>query len=233
MESVTDASGTELKIQAYDPFGSRRASDWTRAMTETERTALAGEAPQRTARGYTGHEHLERTGLIHMNGRVYDPAIGRFLSPDPIVADASFSQSWNAYSYALNSPLSYSDPSGMTLVGGCPRSVCDAAVRPEHRHGQDPCRHHRVRVLAPGSPGFGGIRHRSGGARRVSPLESARDASGTELKIQAYDPFGSRRASDWTRAMTETERTALAGEAPQRTARGYTLLYKNAKALIA
>ena len=57
-----------------------------------------------------------------MNGRVYDPAIGRFLSPDPVLADASFSQSWNAYSYALNSPLSYTDPSGLTLVGGCPPS---------------------------------------------------------------------------------------------------------------
>ena len=124
VESVTDAGGKELKIQAYDPFGSRRASDWTRAMTDDERKSLAGEAPRRTARGYTGHEHLERTGLIHMNGRVYDPLIGRFLSPDQVVADASFSQSWNAYSYALNSPLSYSDPSGMTLVGGCPRSVC-------------------------------------------------------------------------------------------------------------
>ena len=116
VESVTDGTGAELKVQAYDPFGSRRADDWTRAMTDAERTALAGEAPRRTARGYTGHEHLERTGLIHMNGRVYDPAIGRFLSPDPIVADASFSQSWNAYSYALNSPLSYSDPSGFSVA---------------------------------------------------------------------------------------------------------------------
>ncbi len=84
-------------------------------MSDAELTALAGESPQRTARGYTGHEHLERTGLIHMNGRVYDPVIGRFLSPDPIVADASFSQSWNAYSYALNSPLSYSDPTGLSI----------------------------------------------------------------------------------------------------------------------
>ena len=124
VESVTDAAGDSLKVQAYDPFGSRRAKDWKRALTDDERKALAGEEPQRTARGYTGHEHLERTGLIHMNGRVYDPAIGRFLSPDPVVADASFSQSWNAYSYAMNSPLSYSDPSGLTLMGGCPPSVC-------------------------------------------------------------------------------------------------------------
>ena len=129
VESVTGAAGTELKVQAYDPFGSRRASDWTRALSGTERAALAAEAPQRTARGYTGHEHLERTGLIHMNGRVYDPAIGQFLSPDPVVADASFSQGWNAYSYALNSPLSYSDPSGLTLVGGCPPSLCGGGGR--------------------------------------------------------------------------------------------------------
>ena len=75
------------------------------------RQAIAA-AGVKTARGYTGHEHLERTGLIHMNGRVYYPVLGRFLSPDPVVADATYSQSWNAYSYALNSPLSFSDPSG-------------------------------------------------------------------------------------------------------------------------
>ena len=124
MESVSGADGSELKLQAYDPFGERRSGDWTRALTDIERKSLAGEAPQRTARGYTGHEHLERTGLIHMNGRVYDPVIGRFLSPDPVVADASFSQSWNAYSYALNSPLSYSDPSGTVVASGCPPSLC-------------------------------------------------------------------------------------------------------------
>lgn len=124
MESVTGAAGTELKLQAYDPFGERRKGDWMCALTDTERETLAGEKPQRTARGYTGHEHLERTGLIHMNGRVYDPVIGRFLSPDPVVADASFSQSWNAYSYSLNSPMSYSDPSGTIVASGCPPSLC-------------------------------------------------------------------------------------------------------------
>ena len=124
MESVSGADVRELKLQAYDPFDERKTGDWTRALTDIERKSLAGEAPQRTARGYTGHEHLERTGLIHMNGRVYDPVIGRFLSPDPVVADASFSQSWNAYSYALNSPLSYSDPSGTVVASGCPPSLC-------------------------------------------------------------------------------------------------------------
>ncbi|MER2490286.1 RHS repeat domain-containing protein, partial [Catenovulum sediminis] len=54
------------------------------------------------------------SGFIHMQGRVYDPVIGRFLSPDPIVQAPYFSQSWNSYSYAWNNPLLYTDPSGYT-----------------------------------------------------------------------------------------------------------------------
>ncbi|GHT79689.1 hypothetical protein AGMMS50262_23680 [Bacteroidia bacterium] len=63
-------------------------------------------------RGYTGHEHLTQFGLINMNARLYDPAVGRFLSPDPYVQDPFFGQSFNRYSYALNNPFKYTDPSG-------------------------------------------------------------------------------------------------------------------------
>lgn len=47
-----------------------------------------------------------------MNGRVYDPLVGRFLSPDPLVQDISNSQSHNRYSYCWNNPLRYTDPTG-------------------------------------------------------------------------------------------------------------------------
>ena len=130
VESVTDAAGLELRVMAYDPFGERRASDWMGELDDDGRQAIADDASVKTSRGYTGHEHLERTGLIHMNGRVYDPVLGRFLSPDPVVADATYSQSWNAYSYALNSPLSFTDPSGHIVrpsggrMGGCSPSIC-------------------------------------------------------------------------------------------------------------
>ena len=63
-------------------------------------------------RGYTGHEHLDLLGLINMNGRMYDPMLGRFLSPDPYVQSPTFSQSFNRYSYVWNNPLRYIDPSG-------------------------------------------------------------------------------------------------------------------------
>jgi RHS repeat-associated protein len=63
-------------------------------------------------RGYTGHEHLPLFGLVKMNARLYDPMLGRFLSPDPYVQAPDYSQNFNRYSYALNNPLMYTDPSG-------------------------------------------------------------------------------------------------------------------------
>ncbi len=63
-------------------------------------------------RGFTGHEHLEMFGLINMNGRMYDPVMSSFLSPDNYVQAPDFSQSFNRYAYCLNNPLKYTDPSG-------------------------------------------------------------------------------------------------------------------------
>jgi RHS repeat-associated protein len=63
-------------------------------------------------RGFTGHEHLPEFDLINMNGRLYDPTIGRFLSCDPYVQMPDFSQNFNRYSYCLNNPLKFTDPSG-------------------------------------------------------------------------------------------------------------------------
>ena len=47
-----------------------------------------------------------------MNGRVYDPDLGRFLSPDPYIQAPKNLQSYNRYAYVINNPLSYTDPSG-------------------------------------------------------------------------------------------------------------------------
>jgi len=85
----------------YDPFGGRQ-------------TMLdAGcDAIPKTERGFTGHEHIEELNFIHMNGRVFDPVLGRFLSPDPFVQDPGDLQSYNRYSYLYNNPLSGTDPTG-------------------------------------------------------------------------------------------------------------------------
>jgi RHS repeat-associated protein len=68
--------------------------------------------------GFTGQDEEPDLGLIDYHGRIYDPAIGRFLSRDPIIRDADFSQALNPYSYVSNNPLSHSDPSGLE-EGGC------------------------------------------------------------------------------------------------------------------
>ena len=63
-------------------------------------------------RGYTGHEMLSEFDIINMNGRLYDPVLGRFFSPDNFVQMPDNSQNFNRYSYCLNNPLKYTDPSG-------------------------------------------------------------------------------------------------------------------------
>ena len=71
-------------------------------------------------RGFTGHEHIDELGLINMNGRMYDPLIGRFLSPDNYIQSITDPQNFNRYSYCLNNPLKYTDPDGefvLALVG--------------------------------------------------------------------------------------------------------------------
>ena len=125
--SITDAAGSELVALAHDPHGERRIADWTRRLNEAEIAALGSDHGDRTSRGFTGHEQLDRTGLVHMNGRLYDPLLGRFLSPDPIVANPSDGQQWNLYSYAMNSPLSYIDPSGLTF---CAPAQCGGVGLP-------------------------------------------------------------------------------------------------------
>ncbi|MEO3430497.1 RHS repeat-associated core domain-containing protein [Pelagibius sp. CAU 1746] len=101
--AVTDEAGAVTERFSYDPHGKRRLTDW-----QAGTPAAAAETP----RGFTGHEHLDAVGLIHMNGRVYDPTLGRFLSADPFVTYPETTQGFNRYSYVNNNPLSYTDPSG-------------------------------------------------------------------------------------------------------------------------
>jgi RHS repeat-associated protein len=68
-------------------------------------------------REFTGQETIPDVGLINMNGRVYDPVLARFLSPDPDVQDSTDPQNYNRYSYVLNNPLRYSDPTGYNILG--------------------------------------------------------------------------------------------------------------------
>ncbi|MDV3636978.1 hypothetical protein CMU84_17670 [Elizabethkingia anophelis] len=68
-------------------------------------------------RGYTSHEHFEDISIIHMNGRLYDPLLRRFLNADENIQDPNNTQNYNKYGYVLNNPLMYNDPSGEFFWG--------------------------------------------------------------------------------------------------------------------
>jgi RHS repeat-associated protein len=59
---------------------------------------------------------LDNVGLLHMNGRVLDPILGRFLSVDPLIGDLADSQAANPYTYVGNRALSFTDPSGLQAL---------------------------------------------------------------------------------------------------------------------
>ncbi|MFL0106899.1 RHS repeat domain-containing protein [Tenacibaculum maritimum] len=67
-------------------------------------------------RGYTGHEHFMGVALIHMNGRMYDAKLGRFLSPDNFIQEPFSTQSFNRFGYVWNNPLKFTDPSGEEFI---------------------------------------------------------------------------------------------------------------------
>ena len=112
---IANADGSLKAEYSYDAWGRLR-----NPVTQTA-YAPGSEPVLFLGRGYTGHEHLPWFGLINMNARLYDPALGRFLSPDPYVQAPDFSQSYNRYSYCLNNPLRYRDENGefiSTIITG-------------------------------------------------------------------------------------------------------------------
>ncbi|WP_437685624.1 RHS repeat-associated core domain-containing protein [Sorangium sp. So ce176] len=104
VDALTDEDGDVIERRSYDPFGQRRNPVWGEP--------APASFTSKTTQGFTGHESEDEIGLVNMKGRMYDPRIGRFLTTDPIVSFMFFGQSWNPYSYVLNSPLNFVDPSG-------------------------------------------------------------------------------------------------------------------------
>ncbi len=125
--TYTDALGSVLYVykengaiearQSFDPWGRyRNAQHWTEYdVTDIPKPWLY--------RGFTGHEMLPGLGLVHMNGRMYDPVAARMLGADPIINNAFSTQAFNRYSYVWNNPLKYIDPTGYNGCGPikCPR----------------------------------------------------------------------------------------------------------------
>jgi len=103
---ITNSASALVESMAYYPYGGTR----TGSIATTEEQ-------------FTG-QRLDSTGLYYYNARYYDPSIGRFISADTFGAKLGNPQSLNRYSYVLNNPLRYVDPSGHCALedidGTCP-----------------------------------------------------------------------------------------------------------------
>ena len=104
LTAVEDHTGQTVREFSYDPWGRRRDPADLNNYDVTPDPLFT--------RGFTGHEHIDAFRLINMNGRIYDPRLARFLSPDNYVQIPDITQNFNRYSYCLNNPLIYIDPGG-------------------------------------------------------------------------------------------------------------------------
>lgn len=112
LDVVTNAHGKITHSASFDAWGARRSGENWGAAFAPGSISLTGFVQPLTRRGYTGHEMLDDHGLIHMNGRIYDPKLARFLQADPFIQAVTDTQSFNRYSYVMNNPLNATDPSG-------------------------------------------------------------------------------------------------------------------------
>jgi len=121
VSAITSSTGTVDITESFTSFGARRnPTTWSGAPASSDLTTIAGLSRE----GFTFQTALGQSmGLNHLNGRVQDAITGRFLSPDPNILDATNAQGFNRFSYVVNNPLSYIDPSGFGWI--CPASTTD------------------------------------------------------------------------------------------------------------
>jgi len=110
--AISDSNGNLLVQSAFDVWGSRRNLNGTAATSPIVESL--------DNKGYTGQEELDQIALVHLNGRVYDSMVGRFLSGDSYVVDPTEGQDYNRYSYVSNNPANSTDPSGFAERRSCP-----------------------------------------------------------------------------------------------------------------
>lgn len=119
--AYTDENGEITEELNYDPWGRKRNPETWDYYTGYKHLTSSD-------RGFGGHEQMDFMDMVNMDGRMYDPYLGRFLSPDPYVQAPDNTQSLNRYAYCLNNPLSYTDPTGYSWIGNFISAAIGIAV---------------------------------------------------------------------------------------------------------
>lgn len=122
IQALTNEAGVLVQELSYDAWGKRR-----NPLNWEDYGSISG-ANSMTPRGFTGHEHMDMFDIVNMDGRMYDPVLGRFLSPDPFAQAPDDTQGLNRYIYCMNNPLSLFDPSGYSWFSRNWKSLFAAVV---------------------------------------------------------------------------------------------------------
>ncbi|SEH34685.1 RHS repeat-associated core domain-containing protein [Chryseobacterium culicis] len=115
--AISDEAGNKLEQRHFDAWGNFTHLQIGNGTIVTDKNII-DDASLLLERGYTSHEHFSEVGIIHMNGRLYDPLLRRFLNADENIQDPYNTQNYNKYGYVLNNPLMFNDPSGEFWVAG-------------------------------------------------------------------------------------------------------------------
>ncbi|SHJ23239.1 RHS repeat-associated core domain-containing protein [Cruoricaptor ignavus] len=113
--AISDEAGNKVEQRHYDAWGNLthlQVNGGAILTDENQIRDFLSNGGLLLDRGYTSHEHFAEVGLIHMNGRLYDPLLRRFLNADENIQDMFNTQNYNKYGYVLNNPLMFNDPSG-------------------------------------------------------------------------------------------------------------------------
>ncbi|PWW29950.1 RHS repeat-associated core domain-containing protein [Chryseobacterium sp. AG844] len=111
--AISDEAGNKLEQRHFDAWGNFTHLKIGNGSIITDKNVILSLSKDLIIdRGYTSHEHFGEVGIIHMNGRLYDPLLRRFLNADENIQDPYNTQNYNKYGYVLNNPLMFNDPSG-------------------------------------------------------------------------------------------------------------------------
>ena len=159
---VANASGSStLDFQAADPQGTATVditADNTTLLRRmytpygTDRTPGGNPTTWPGTKGYIGGTQDNQTGLTNEGAREYSPALGRFLSRDPILDTTTNPQQWNGYAYSNNDPINLSDPTGKKVNDGDDNGYCNSACQKVEIDSG----HAGARASAGGASGSGG-----------------------------------------------------------------------------
>jgi len=113
--AISDSSGRVLEERQFGAWGEVDFFKTSTGSVFTNEEANKAFSESILPRGFTGHEHFSEIALIHMNGRMYDPQLRRFLSPDNFIQDPYDTRGYDRFGYVWQNPLMNSDPSGELL----------------------------------------------------------------------------------------------------------------------